>query len=107
MKLLTDLVGPGQAKRMLYTGALLDAQEAARIGLVEAVAETPDVLSNAILTASPFSIRSIKTFVRRVLDGQAEDDAETLRVFAAAFEGPDFAEGTAAFVEKRGPAFRS
>ena len=31
VKLLTDLVGPGQAKRMLYTGALLDAQEALRI----------------------------------------------------------------------------
>ena len=107
VKLLNDLVGPGQAKRMLYTGALLDAQEATRIGLVEAVAETPDVLADAILTASPFSIRGIKTFVRRVLDGQTEDDAETLRVFAAAFEGPDFAEGTAAFVEKRGPAFRS
>jgi enoyl-CoA hydratase/carnithine racemase len=40
-----------------------------------------------------------------VLDGQAHDDAETLAIFAAAFTGADFAEGTAAFAEKRPPRF--
>ena len=36
VKLLVDLVGPGQAKRILYTGGLIDAEEARRIGLIEA-----------------------------------------------------------------------
>ncbi|QYU69461.1 enoyl-CoA hydratase/isomerase family protein [Leptolyngbya sp. 15MV] len=105
VKLLTALVGPGQARRILYTGDLLDAAEALRIGLVEEVADSPEALAQAILAASPHSIRETKRFVRRVLDGQTADDEETLRIFAEAFTGPDFAEGTAAFVAKRKPEF--
>ena len=105
VKLLSDLVGPGQAKRILYTGSLIDAEEALRIGLIEQIADTPAELTEAILAASPHSVRETKRFVRRVLDGQAEDDAETLRIFAEAFTGDDFAEGTTAFVEKRKPSF--
>lgn len=106
VKLLVDLVGPGQAKRMLYTGELLRAEEAQRIGLVEIIADSADALTAQIAAASGSSARAIKGFVRRVLDGQAGDDAETLAIFAAAFTGPDFAEGTAAFVEKRKPEFK-
>lgn len=105
VKLLADLVGPGQAKRMLYTGALLDAAEALRIGLVEAVAETHDAFVEPVLANAPSSMRAIKGFVRRVLDGQVADDAETLAVFADAFTGADFIEGTTAFVEKRAARF--
>ena len=105
VKLLIDLVGPGQAKRMLFTGALIDAPEAHRIGLVEILADSPVELSDAILAASPYSIYELKKFVRAVLNGQSEDDAHTLGVFAAAFSHADFREGTAAFVEKRTPEF--
>ncbi len=105
VKLLTDLVGPGQAKRILYTGSLMNAEEALRIGLAEMVADTPDELASAVLAASPHSVCETKRFVRRVLDGQTWDDEETLRIFAEAFNGSDFAEGTAAFVEKRKPEF--
>ena len=106
VKLLSDLVGPGQAKRMLYTGSLIDAAEALRIGLIEAVGEDFSEFAEPILAASPYSARQIKGFVRRVLDGQAHDDADTLAVFAAAFTGPDFLEGTNAFTQKRKPEFR-
>ncbi len=107
MKLLTDLVGPGQAKRILFTGALIDAKEALRIGLVEMLADGPDEFAAAILAASPHSIRETKRFVRRVLNGQTDDDEDTLRIFTEAFTGRDFAEGTAAFVEKRRPKFET
>lgn len=106
VKLVTDLVGPGQAKRILFTGSLIDAEEALRIGLVEQVADDQSEFSDALLAASPHSIRETKGFVRRVLDGQSEDDADTLRIFAEAFTGADFLEGTTAFVEKRKPKFR-
>ena len=105
VKLLVDLVGPGQAKRILYTGMLIDADEAQRIGMVEVLADDYATLADAILAASPHSIRESKKFVRRVLDGQADDDAETAAIFAEAFTFPDFAEGTTAFVEKRKPEF--
>jgi enoyl-CoA hydratase/carnithine racemase len=105
VKLLVDLVGPGQARRLLYTGELIDAAEAQRIGLIEIIADSSDALLAQIAAASGHSTRTIKQFVRRVLDGQVDDDAETLAIFAAAFTGPDFAEGTAAFVEKRKPEF--
>lgn len=106
VKLLVDLVGPGQARRMLYTGDLLAAEEAQRIGLVELIADNSNALTAQIAAASATSTRAIKGIVRRVLDGQVADDAETLAIFAAAFTGPDFAEGTAAFVEKRKPEFK-
>lgn len=105
VKLLTDLVGPGQARRLLYTGDLLDAAEAHRIGLLEAVAETPDALIASIAANSPHSTRALKGFVRRVLDGQAAEDTASLDIFAEAFTGPDFREGAAAFLARRKPEF--
>ena len=81
--------------------------EAHRIGLVEQLADDPATMIAALCDASPHSIREAKRFVRRVLDGQVEDDPETLRIFAEAFTGPDFLEGTSAFVEKRKPGFHS
>lgn len=105
IKLLTDLIGPGQAKRLLYTGDLIDAAEAHRIGLAEILAETPDRLLTTILAASRSSNTAMKQLVRLALDGQAEDDARTKAMFAAAFDGADFAEGSAAFAEKRTPDF--
>ncbi len=100
-KLLVDLVGPGHAKRMLFTGALLPAEEALRIGLIEILGDDADDLAQIISGASAHSTHGIKGFVRRILDGQAADDAETLAAFAQAFTLPDFDEGTRAFVEKR------
>lgn len=104
-KLLIDLVGPAQAKRILFTGALLDAEEARRIGLVDEIAGSPDVMIEAIASVSPHSAREAKAMVRRVLDGQAEDDSATRAIFAEAFTLPDFAEGVRAFTEKRPPRF--
>ena len=105
VKLLVDLVGAGQAKRILYTGSLLDAEEAQRIGLFEILAESASDVIAQILATSTHSAIENKRFIRRVLDGQVADDTHTLGVFEAAFTGEDFAEGSRAFVEKRAPKF--
>jgi enoyl-CoA hydratase/carnithine racemase len=105
-KLLVDLVGPGQAKRMLFSAALLPAEEALRIGLIEMIADSADEIATLIAAKSLHSVNGVKSFVQRILDGQADDDAETLAIFADAFTLPDFAEGTAAFTEKRKPKFQ-
>lgn len=100
-KLLVDAVGPGQAKRMLFSAALLDAAEAHHIGLVDLIADDADELATTIASKSMHSTVAIKGFIRRILDGQADDDAETRAAFAHAFTQPDFIEGTTAFLEKR------
>ncbi|QGN54454.1 enoyl-CoA hydratase/isomerase family protein [Novosphingobium sp. Gsoil 351] len=105
VKLLVDLVGPGQAKRLMYSGSIIDADEALRIGLVETIAASPAGLLEPILEVSPFSIRETKGFVRRVLEGQAEDDDATWSTFAGAFAGSDFREGVGAFVARRKARF--
>ncbi len=108
-KLLVDLVGPGQAKRMLYTGMLLSATEALRIGLVEELADDPlaaaEALAGQIVSSSPFSQRGTKAIVRRILDGSTDDDAASAALFDSAFTGADFAEGVGAFLAKRPPRF--
>ncbi len=110
-KLLVDLVGPSQAKRILFTGELLGAAEAQRIGLVDLVADdaagVAGALAESIAAASPHSVRHAKRIVRRILDGQSADDADTLALFADAFDGADHREGVAAFLAKRRPCFGS
>jgi enoyl-CoA hydratase/carnithine racemase len=105
-KLLVDLVGSGQAKKMLFTGELISAQEAHRIGLIELIEDGATPLAQQIAANSAHSTHEMKAFVRRILDGQTDDDLETKRIFAEAFTKPDFVEGTSAFVRKRKPVFR-
>ncbi len=104
-KLLVDLVGPAQAKRILLTGALIDAAEAHRIGLVDLLDGDAAALADTIASSSPHTCREAKAMVRRILDGQADDDAVTSALFAGAFTLPDFQEGVAAFLAKRRPVF--
>jgi len=108
-KLLVDAVGPAQAKRMLFTGMLLPAEEAFRIGLVDELAEHPlaaaEALANSIIAAAPSSQRATKAIIRRILDGEADDNPQSAAMFDAAFTGADFAEGVSAFLAKRAPCF--
>jgi enoyl-CoA hydratase/carnithine racemase len=104
-KLLVDLVGPGQAKRILFTGALLEAKEALRIGLIEDISESIEPLATAIAANSAHSMHEMKAIIRLILDGQTGDDAATLASFANAFSKADFVEGATAFLAKRKPNF--
>ena len=108
-KLLIDLVGPAQAKRILFTGSLIAAEEAHRIGLVDVLAHDArgeaEHLAATVSAASPHSVQIAKAIVRRIVGGQTDDDEETARLFYDAFDGGDFREGVAAFIEKRKPRF--
>lgn len=109
-KLLVDVVGPSQAKRMLFTAGLLDAAEALRIGLADILADDLQhevaALAASIAAVSPYSQQASKKIIRRILDGTPDDDIVSSGQFDAAFEGEDFREGVEAFLGKRNPRFR-
>ena len=110
-KLLVDAVGPAKAKDMLYTGRLIEADEALAIGLIDRIVEPAGIesetleLCEAICAGSQFTHRATKKIVRMILDGATEDTEETLTLFDDAFQGEDYREGTRAFMEKRKPKF--
>ncbi|QYE34268.1 enoyl-CoA hydratase/isomerase family protein [Polymorphobacter sp. PAMC 29334] len=108
-KLLVDLVGPSQAKRMLFTARTFDAAEALRLGLVDDVADdlaaAVDDFAARVVSLSPATQLAAKAIIRRILDGASDDDAVSAAQFDAAFDSPDFAEGVAAFLAKRPPRF--
>lgn len=112
-QLLTHLLGPGQAARLLLTGDRIDGAEALRIGLVEQLVE-PDQLQAAahdlaatIASRSPIAVQRTKYMVRVAqnvpLDAGllVENDS-----FAYCMTTEDAAEGQAAFAEKRDPQFK-
>lgn len=108
---LIQAVGASQAKAMLFTGALRAAPEALRLGLVDEV-HPPEALEAAVTARarsitdlSSWSVSHAKAIVGLVLRGITEDTEETRGWFADAVEGPDFAEGLAAFTAKRAPHF--
>ncbi|WP_321327166.1 enoyl-CoA hydratase-related protein [uncultured Parasphingorhabdus sp.] len=108
-KLLVDAVGPSQAKRILFTGQIMSADEALRIGLITLLADEPyeDAMAMAktMASVSSHSQRMSKQVIRRILEGQADDDEASRALFNAAFDGDDFKEGVRAFLEKRKPEF--
>lgn len=110
---LVSTIGQGQARRMIYTAAALDATEAASIGLVEQVLDSEnfeaelDQLVQAILLGSAYTLHHSKRMLRGAgLGTTPVENEESLGWFVSAMQGTDFAEGYAAFMEKRAPLFR-
>jgi enoyl-CoA hydratase/carnithine racemase len=78
---LVSLVGPGWAARLLFTGDPVDAEQAERVGLVEAVADEAEAeaLEQAVLACDPASIAMLKQGIALALAGAVEDDDQDRR----------------------------
>jgi enoyl-CoA hydratase len=109
---LPRLVGRGAALKMLLTGAVIDAQEALRIGLVDEVVSANDLMQRAealageIAAQAPLAIAETLRLVDEGLDVAL--DLALLREadrFGHLCDTADKAEGTRAFLEKRKPAW--
>ena len=104
---LAQLVGPGHALDLLYTARTIDAAEAARMGLVNDVAEDLDGLLNqrllSILELAPLSHRAHK----RVLNEAPAPGSLAERVLTDhLYDSLDYQEAVAAFTERRRPTFK-
>jgi enoyl-CoA hydratase len=107
---LARVCGIGVAKELILTGRTVDAEEALRIGLVNAVHDP--VLDKALETAqllaskSPIALAAAKATINRALAGDAVGNlAAEADDFGELFSSADAKEGLAAFAEKREPNF--
>lgn len=99
--LLVDLVGPGQARRLMLTGQLVGAEEALRIGLIEEIAESAHEALRTITANSAFTHAATLNTIARVIAGQRQEDEASLALFASAFDGTDFAARAEAFFKRK------
>ncbi|WP_135535980.1 MULTISPECIES: enoyl-CoA hydratase/isomerase family protein [Halostella] len=110
---LPRLVGEGQAMRLILSGELIDAEEAADIGLVDEVHPDDDLdeqvydLAESMAEKSPVALEIAKTAVQASskmdLDDGIEYEAE---LFAQLFATEDKNEGIDAFFEDRDPEWK-
>jgi enoyl-CoA hydratase len=107
---LARVCGVGVAKELILTGRTVDADEALRLSLVNAVHDP--VLDKALETArllaskGPLALAAAKASVNRALAGDAERNlAAEADDFGELFASEDAKEGLAAFAEKREPRF--
>ena len=105
---LPRLVGRGAALKLLLTGAIVSADEALRIGLVDEIVPADQLMARAealaleIAANAPLALQRTLAVVDRGLDLPLEDAlAEEARHFGHCCGTQDKAEGTAAFLEKR------
>jgi enoyl-CoA hydratase len=107
---LARMCGVGVAKELIYTGRTVDAEEALRIGLVNAIADP--VLERALENAHALAAKSrlalalAKQLCNLTLGAEHAGGLELeADAFGALFSSEDAREGLTAFVEKRAPGF--
>ncbi|MGQ0793557.1 MAG: enoyl-CoA hydratase-related protein [Deltaproteobacteria bacterium] len=110
---VTRILGLGRTKELVFTGEMIDAHEAFRMGLVEKVVPHDKVMDEArelahkIAKRGPRAVRMAKTAINA---GSEMDLQKALllekTLVALCFDSEDRVEGMTAFLQKREPAFQ-
>ncbi len=111
--MLPRLVGVSNALDLLYSGRVIEATEALRLGLVSRVIPADsfaaEVHKSAVELASLASPRSLRVIKRQVYEGLVTNLGEAIDLanqeLLQGLTSQDFKEGVAAFLEKRAPVF--
>lgn len=111
---LPRLVGKGMAKKLIFSGDMIDAQEAYRIGLVEQVVpaeelmDTVNALARKIASNAPIAVKIAKSVINK---GMQCDIATAVQLeiesFVSPFSSEDRVEGMTAFLEGRPAKFKN
>jgi len=110
---LARLIGKGKALELILSGEMVDAAEAARIGLVNRVVEAgraldeAEALARTIASRGPVAVKMAIEAVNEGIEMPAEEGFFLeATLFGLVVTTEDFKEGTRAFVEKRKARFR-
>lgn len=103
---LSALIGAARLKKIVFTARLIEAGEAASIGLLNEVVEDraaldqrADELAHLVASHAPLTLRSTKQAMLRLQPKVVEDDELILKCY----QSRDFREGMDAFLNKRPP----
>ena len=111
---LPRLVGTAVAKQLIFTGEIIGAEEALRIGLVNKVVEPEKLMEEAkgmakkIASNAPIAVKLCKVAINRGVQCDIDTGiAYEAEVFGECFSTEDQKEGMTAFVEKRDKCFKN
>jgi len=110
---LPRLVGKGIAKELVFTGKMIDAKTAERVGLVnmvvppEELRSTVEELAKVIMSKPPIAVKLAKELINNSIETDQNtgliNEAEAFGILTST---EDFKEGVSAFFEKRKPEFK-
>lgn len=109
---LVQLIGKGKAMELLMSAAMIDAQEALRLGLVNYVTTAEELISQTkqllqtILSKGPHAVAKVIQSVNAYYQEGEDGFASEVKNFGACFGTDEMKEGVAAFLEKRKPSFQ-
>lgn len=111
---LPRLVGKGVAKKLILTGAMIGAEEALKIGLVDEVVPADELMTRAeemaktIMTKAPIAVKMAIAAINNGMNTDLRTGVQfEAEAFQTTFNSEDRVEGMAAFLEKRPAEFKN